>query len=158
MPALIGIDGDRQSVEAAMPRQDSHRATITSLVLVAALCVPVPLAALANPNVNYLCAMAQDQATRQRVLELQASRSEVEVKLSRGVRVRGHILWAYDGSFALRATDRQEWMWTYAEIAGIKGVGLSWRWKLAIIGGVGTLLVLCFAPFPVGLLCQKDPS
>jgi hypothetical protein len=117
------------------------------------LCVLIPRELVAREAP----AMTQDARLRQQVKELQAAASEVEVRLVSGTKVRGHIMWADATSFSLRTKNGKEWTWPYSEVADVKRRGPSWPAKLAIIGG-GALAVLCFAPFPIGLLCQKDPS
>ena len=48
----------------------------------------------------------------------------------------------------------------YAQVNEVKKSGLSGNAKRAIALTVAgsVLAVLCFAPFPLGFLCQQDPS
>jgi hypothetical protein len=102
------------------------------------------------------------EATRARVRALQASGSSIEITLVEGTRLRGRIVKADDESFTIgeEKTDREVAL-QYAQVIDVKkSGGLSGNTKRAIAAVVvgGVLAVLCFAPFPLGFLCQPDPS
>ena len=101
------------------------------------------------------------EATRVRVRAVQASGSPIEITLVDGTRLRGRIIRADDDSFALsEEKTKREVPLQYAQVIEVKKSGLSGNTKraiaLAVAGSV--LVVLCFAPFPLGFLCQQDPS
>lgn len=124
-------------------------------VMVAALCVELMVGATA--------AQAPiAEATRARVRALQASRSAIETILVDGRMIRGRIMTADDDSFTMgeEKTNRVVAL-RYAQVLEVKKKrGLSGNTKAGIAAAMigGALVVLCFAPFPLGFLCQEDPS
>jgi hypothetical protein len=120
--------------------------------LVVGLCL-LPLEILAGQTRS----VTQSDSFRQQLTELQTTGSEVEVRLLNGTKVHGRVLSVAATSFTFRTSAGQEWTWPFTDVVSVKKKGMSWGVKAAIIGGAA-LAVLCFAPFPVGLLCQKDPS
>jgi hypothetical protein len=101
------------------------------------------------------------EATRVRVRTVQASGSRIEITLVGGTRLRGRVIRGDDDSFTLsEEKTKREVPLQYAQVIEVKKSGLSGNTKraiaLAVAGSV--LVVLCFAPFPLGFLCQQDPS
>ena len=101
------------------------------------------------------------EATRARVRALQASNSRVEITRLDGTRLRGRIIQSDDDSLTvLEEKPSREVGLQYAQVMEIKKIRLSSNTKTAIVAIIGgtVLAVLCFAPFPLGFLCQEDPS
>jgi hypothetical protein len=101
------------------------------------------------------------EATRARVRALHASGSATELTLVDGASLRARIIRADADSFLVKEEKTgREVLLQYAQLVEIRKTGLPGNTKRAIaaviIGGV--LVVLCFAPFPLGFLCQEDPS
>ena len=129
-----------------------------ALVAAATLCVLTvaePLLARTQPQSQ------NTETTRATVRYLHARNSEIEVTLADGTRLRGRVIMVQDDSFTIKErTTGREMAWQYAQVIQVKKNGFSGAKAAltgAIIGG-GVLLVLCVAPFPLGFLCQQDPS
>jgi hypothetical protein len=124
-------------------------------MVAAALCVELMVGAVAAQT-------PIAEATRARVRALQASRSAIETILVDGTMIRGRIITADDDSFTMgeEKTNREVGL-RYAQVLEVKKRSwLSGNTKAGIAAAVvgGALVVLCFAPFPLGFLCQEDPS
>jgi hypothetical protein len=130
-----------------------------ALVVAAALCVlgvVEPLVAKTGPQ-------SQDAvAIKAQVRALRQSGAKAEVALPDGTRLRGRIIRVDDDSFTMREEkSRVEVAWRYAQVIEVRKKGLSRRERAALTGaliGGSVLFVLCVAPFPLGFLCQQDPS
>jgi sRNA-binding regulator protein Hfq len=97
-----------------------------------------------------------------RVRELHAKSSEVKVTLLDGATLQGRILRVEADSFTIQQKRTgQETAIRYAQAKEVEKSGLSSRAKAilipTVIGGAA-LVVLCVAPYPIGILCRKDPS
>ncbi|MBP1599191.1 MAG: hypothetical protein H6Q05_4568 [Acidobacteria bacterium] len=121
--------------------------------------------ALLVVTVSILSAHAESpsaNALEARVRELHAKSSEVKVTLLDNTVLQGRILRVEADSFTILQvkTGRQTAI-QYSQAKEVRKSGLSRRAKVilipAVVGGCA-LLVLCAAPYPIGLLCRKDPS
>ena len=105
--------------------------------------------------------MAQgSDAVRARARDLHSKDSEVRVTLMDGTSVRGRITRIEPDSFALRTNSAQEVVYPFAKVTDVRKQGGGPRkalWIPLAIGG-GVFLVLCVAPYPIGMLCRSDPS
>jgi hypothetical protein len=106
-----------------------------------------------------LMAQASD-AVRSRVHELHSKGSEVQVSLADGTSVRGQIIRIEPDSFLLRQKSAKEAVVPFAKVADVREQGGRLRKTLwvPLVIGVGALLALCVAPYPIGFLCRSDPS
>jgi len=130
-----------------------------AVFMAATLCV----LAMAEPLLAQTEPQSRDvQSLEARVRELQAKGSKIQVKLADGTELQGQIIRVEADSFSVRQekTD-QEVAIQYAQVTEVTKKGLSLGRKIAVIAaiaGVGTLLLFCIAPYPIGFLCHEDPS